>query len=161
MSQQLLHYSTKLLESVHSCEQNGRLASYVKPVGLWVSVTGEDDWPTWCFDNDCFLERLAFAHEIILSPDARVLRLAGIAEIDAFAERFGTCTDTTYPLVSFAINWTRVAEEYQGIIIAPYCYHRRLEAMWYYGWDCASGCIWDAAAVESIVPIQREVSACK
>jgi hypothetical protein len=21
---------------------------------------------------------------------------------------------------------------------------------WYYGWDCASGCIWDSAAVERV-----------
>ena len=27
-----------------------------------------------------------------------------------------------------------------------------MELFWYYGWDCASGCIWDPAAVAEIKP---------
>ena len=49
--------------------------------------------------------------------------------------------------------WPGVAAEgWAGIEIAPYIWARRLDgpARWYYGWDAASGCIWDptAAAVE-------------
>jgi hypothetical protein len=45
------------------------------------------------------------------------------------------------------IDWPRVAERFDGVIIAPYQWKHRLELMWYYGWDCASGCIWNARAV--------------
>ena len=46
------------------------------------------------------------------------------------------------------IDWPKVAERYDGIIIAPYQWSRRLDGpMWYYGWDCASGCVWRARAV--------------
>ena len=28
-----------------------------------------------------------------------------------------------------------------------------METRWYYGWDCASGCVWDASAVQSVEPL--------
>jgi hypothetical protein len=39
-------------------------------------------------------------------------------------------------------NWERVARDYDGVIISPYQFNRRMTLMWYYPWDCASGCIW-------------------
>jgi len=52
------------------------------------------------------------------------------------------------------INWPAVAEKYDGIIIAPYIWQRRLsdnpDHFWYYGWDCASGCIWNTEVIEEI-----------
>jgi hypothetical protein len=26
----------------------------------------------------------------------------------------------------------------------------RMGLMWYYGWDCASGCIWDTSVIERV-----------
>lgn len=42
------------------------------------------------------------------------------------------------------IDWKAVAKEYDGIEIDPYQYERRFSEgfLWYYGWDCASGCVW-------------------
>ena len=50
------------------------------------------------------------------------------------------------------IDWRLVAEEWQGIVIAPYLWERRFDsdARWYYSWDCASGCIWDHRAIAAI-----------
>lgn len=42
-----------------------------------------------------------------------------------------------------SIDWLRVKTQYGGIEIAPYQWKRRLSSFWYYGWDCASGAIWD------------------
>jgi hypothetical protein len=56
------------------------------------------------------------------------------------------------------IAWDRLRERYQGLIVTPYIWERRLtmgngpDAMWYYFWDCASGCIWDPAAIASVTP---------
>lgn len=58
------------------------------------------------------------------------------------------------------INWPMVADRYQGIVIAPYLWSRRMDGgLWYYGWDCASGCIWDAAAVASVTARQAAEAA--
>jgi hypothetical protein len=41
------------------------------------------------------------------------------------------------------LDWSEVAKEYDGIEINPYQYEARYQYMWYYGWDVASGCIWN------------------
>lgn len=48
------------------------------------------------------------------------------------------------------MNYGKVAEKYGGIEITPYLWEKRLNSMWYYGWDCASGCVWDRSAVTGI-----------
>ncbi len=72
---------------------------------------------------------------------------------DTNAIRF--CNTRARPLAD------QVAKLYQGIIIAPYCYSIRLDndCFWYYPWDCASGCIWDATAIAALVPVQDTVCA--
>lgn len=153
----LIHYNSSTLVSVESRNQTGNTSSHAKPSGLWVSVEGEDDWKTWCIENDVRLERLNKPHEIVLSDDANILRLCSEINIDTFTTRFGRRSKDGFT-GTYAIDWPAVATEYQGIIIAPYVWSRRLSrhTFWYYGWDCASGCIWDAKAVSSIVPLFEE-----
>ena len=76
-------------------------------------------------------------------------------ELDAFHEKYGVPMFPNLPDMCnsryFAPDWARVGEAYPGIIIAPYIWSRRLDGpMWYYGWDCASGCVWDPSVVRSI-----------
>lgn len=122
---------------------------YDKPSGFWVSVDGPDDWPSWCREEDFRDVDAQFHHRVTLVPSAHVLLLAGYDEIQAFSR--------TYPSedmqgVQFGIDWTRVKGDYQGIIIAPYSWEARLslDTPWYYSWDCASGCIWDAGAIAAV-----------
>lgn len=51
------------------------------------------------------------------------------------------------------IDWPRVAEDYAGIEICPYLSDKRNDddAFWYYGWDVASGCIWNPQGVEELI----------
>jgi hypothetical protein len=61
------------------------------------------------------------------------------------------------------IDWMRVAEKHEGILIAPYLGERLTEPnefleshkeewwRWYYSWDCASGCIWNPNAVSEFL----------
>jgi len=52
------------------------------------------------------------------------------------------------------IDWKKVAKEYNGIEIWPYqwkCGHDP-KCFWYYSWDCASGCIWNARIIEKVTP---------
>ena len=48
------------------------------------------------------------------------------------------------------IAWEKVAAKYDGLIITPYIWQRRMELNWYYTWDCASGCIWNVRAIKDI-----------
>jgi hypothetical protein len=83
--------------------------------------------------------------------------LSTARELDAFTLFFsvdldwqkGMCVPNRLTLPIY-IDWLRVAQKSAGIIIAPYIWERRLHLPWYYGWDCASGCVWDAAAVLSV-----------
>lgn len=49
------------------------------------------------------------------------------------------------------IRWPLVASLYDGILIPRYLWSIRFRN-WYYGWDCASGCVWntDVIRIESV-----------
>jgi hypothetical protein len=51
------------------------------------------------------------------------------------------------------IDWPKVAEHYAGIEICPYLSNKRNDDdfFWYYGWDVASGCIWDQKGIEELI----------
>jgi hypothetical protein len=126
-----------------------------KPGGLWLSC--DEEWMAWSTDADFNLEGLAYSHPIILLPFAKILRLASVEAILAFTKKYLAPYQSPLPSLytsTYKIDWAPVKVLYQGIIIAPYQWGCRLnmETSWYYGWDCASGCIWDLAAVESFGP---------
>jgi len=148
----LIHYSKEPLTKVYSRPHSEESVGCYKTAGLWVSVEGPDDWVAWCRSEQWGLENLKHATEIILSPSAKILHLSSVKDIDDFSDRF--CIGGP-PLWHQGIDWPTVRTLYQGLIIAPYCWSRRLadHTGWYYGWDCASGVIWDAAAVAELRPV--------
>lgn len=119
-----------------------------KPQGLWLSVG--DDWKRRCESEEWGTDRLLVAHHVELVDAANILRLATAEEIDRFTQEFGM--PMSKGLRAGYIDWPRVASQWQGVIITPYCWSRRLSmhTMWYYGWDCASGCIWDLAVIRAV-----------
>jgi hypothetical protein len=128
-----------------------------KPGGLWVSIEGDEDgWSDWCRNEQFGLDQLAHAHEVVLSPDANILFISDADGIDAFTRQYGQVDEWGFG----QIDWQRVACQFQGIIIAPYIWSRRLapHTHWYYAWDCASGCIWDISAVQSITLVVQAVA---
>ena len=131
--------------------QTGR--RHDKPEGLWVSVDGDDDWPSWCRSEEWGLGRLAHHHRVTLADGANLLVLSSADDLDAFTAVFGRTPEHLTDLFEardYAIDWPAVAERWQGVVIAPYQWSRRFDLSWYYGWDCASGCIWDPAAIASV-----------
>jgi hypothetical protein len=125
-----------------------------KPQGLWVSVEGEDDWLSWCKGEHWNLSAFKYAHEIVLEPFASILRLKTAKELREFSKEFEAAMP--YDSIHKTIDWKRIREGWQGIIIAPYVWECRLDldTFWYYGWDCASGAIWDKDAVAEIRKIE-------
>lgn len=127
-----------------------------KPTGLWYSVDG--DWERWCVSDWMTGVAGKLCYELTLG-DENILRLQSISEIlrfhDEYHEILEGCTLVGYP------NWARVAEKYDCIEIAPYCWELRCDLTWYYPWDCASGCIWQPrgatlALTEARLPVLEE-----
>jgi hypothetical protein len=144
----LSHYSDKRLGEIRPGIQAphfGRPMFSDKPRGLWVSVDGPDDWPSYCADN--MNRALTYRYKIVLKKSARLLHLSTRKQLLGFERKYSTSDGlTSMP----AIAWSRVAERYQGIIIAPYQWSARMDLMWYYTWDCASGCIWDVSVIHRV-----------
>jgi hypothetical protein len=145
----LIHYSCAARVPSHVREDRQRVGT--KPLGLWVSVEGEDDWPSFCVREDFSVRSLACATEVVLARSANVLVLTNSDELLAFSREYGV--KGMYRL-QMKVDWPRVACAYDGIIIAPYIWECRLheDAGWYYGWDCASGCLWRASTVHEFLP---------
>lgn len=155
MVRRLIHYSdahlTHVYDTTYTFERDD------KPDGLWVSVEGKDDWPSWCRSEDFRLRRLTHPTEIILAADANILRISGASALRKFHAAYKKRSAVGEPEYcrDRAIDWGVVADQYDGIIIAPYVWSLRLDGnvRWYYSWDCASGCIWRSRAVKALRPL--------
>jgi hypothetical protein len=124
----------------------------MKPRGLWFSVEGfpeDTNWSDWCTDNEFRRDTLIYKHEIKLKEDANVLWLNSADHIAEFNKRY---CELEYGFIN-SIDWIKVSYEYAGIVIAPYVWECRFNpnVFWYYGWGCASGCIWDLDVIQSLV----------
>jgi hypothetical protein len=114
-----------------------------KPRGLWYGIGPSwIDWvrsemPDWEVDN---------IFKIDIDVD-KILKITNSEELLAFNKNYGV--KTHYYNV---IDWVKVASEYGGIEISPYNYKLRMarEVFWYYGWDVASGCIWDEGVITGV-----------
>lgn len=141
-----IHYSKKPLKKVYSINVR-RQRINPKPTGLWYSVEGVGNgWKSWCEAGQFAVDRFKSQTEIFVDFDL-IKVISSVDELDAFHEEF----HDYIPGTQFGqfINWIEVTEQYSGIEIAPYQWDRRLsrKCLWYYGWDCASGCIWDKQAI--------------
>lgn len=122
-----------------------------KPRGLWLSdESGDPGWREWCESEEFHCDGLAHATQFRLAESSRVLVLASPADLRAFTDAYKQSIQPG--LRQHWIDWERVAEKHSGVLITPYQWECRLDfdMMWYYGWDCASACIWDLTAIERI-----------
>lgn len=126
---------------------------YDKPNGFWISVKGQDDWPSWCISEQFAEERLKYRHRVTLQEGHNIKILNNEKDIDLFEEsystEFGSSSISRHQMM--VIRWPLVASLYDGILIPRYLWSMRFRN-WYYGWDCASGCVWntDVIRIESV-----------
>jgi len=144
MNGRFVHLSKRPLIAIHDCQQTG--TPNHKPLGLWFSVESDrqDGWIDWCKDNAWRDPDEAFHTELDVDM-SRMLLISSANELDLFHAEYAANPWPPYP------QWNKVADQWDGIVIAPYIVERRFEgdaSRWYYGWDCASGCVWDASAVK-------------
>ena len=146
-SMTLEHYTAEplVLDRTRAYKQS----AHYKPRGFWVSVKGEDDWPTWCRQENFAWSRLEVCQEVKVSETANILVLDDVSKIVRFNRKYKA---PMLPKMTRYIDWERVAKDCDGIIIAPYQWSIRMndDLFWYYPWDVASGCIWNLNAIESI-----------
>ncbi len=121
-----------------------------KPAGLWLSHESESaGWRSWCEANDFGLGRLRGETKFRCDL-SRWLVLSSVDELVAFTGRFPLRIGGEF--WDRYVDWRPVAEVYAGVLVTPYQWDARLNLTWYYGWDCASACVWDlstTALVES------------
>lgn len=145
----LFHYAAEPVYHVESVptERRGARHGFTfdgavgdKPVGLWISDDDDEwSWPAWCLAENFNLQKLRWRHAVTFASDARILYLCDADAIDKLTRDHGAGS---------WLDWRAICRDWQGIIITPYCWERRLaDTLWYYSWDCAGGCIWDAAAI--------------
>jgi hypothetical protein len=171
----LRHYSDEPIEKITRRGYMVKQKAGMKPMGFWLSdERGGTGWKSWATSESFHLGALAYEYQVKLTGKEKILYLRSAEAIDKFtaeyradseSNRFSDDFDRRYseehpesrifrsgPTV-YDIDWPRLqAEGWQGIIITPYQWARRMtnHTMWYYGWDCASGCIWDTRAISRL-----------
>jgi len=145
-------------------------SGHPKPNGLWFDVNGS--WKQWCGAAEFRMEGLRYRHTVSILDTSQILFLRKAKDIDLFTREYGhnlsglfQPLQSSEDLDSFAheygsdlfadivgqfsnyIMWEEVAGKYSGIIINPYFRSRSQTCLWYYGWNCAGGCIWDTDVI--------------
>lgn len=146
----LSHYSREPLEldAARLYEQPERES---KPRGLWLSDDSDFGWREWCEAEDFNLGGIR--HRSCWQLDtSRVLVLSTPQQLFEFTERFRNPHPGMRFISNYCLNWAEVAGEWGGILITPYQWSARLDdrVSWYYGWDCASACVWDLSLVRRV-----------
>lgn len=158
----LYHYSRDKIgplvaEFYEKYKQHWPEEGSMKPCGLWISV--EDDpedhnWYDWCKGEQFRLEALRHRYAVKIAPDAKILHLKTVEEIEEFSLQYAANDPFDFAKASlfnrkseyiYMIAWSRVKAKYDGMIISPYQWGCRMgsSTSWYYPWDCSSGCIWN------------------
>jgi hypothetical protein len=145
-------------------------SGHPKPNGLWFDVNGS--WKLWCEAIQFRLENLRNRHTVSIIDTSRILFLRNVKDIDRFTSAYGRNLSHHIQILqsnedsdSFTrqygrdligdiqkqfsnyIMWEEVAEKHSGIIISPYSRTRSRAYLWYYGWNCAGGCIWETSVI--------------
>lgn len=160
----LIHWSQRVVKEVKGAHQGTKhYRGLGKPKGFWVSdeSRGAYGWRSWCKAESFRPHSFKYEHEVKLVPNAKILYLRTAKAIDDFADEYIADSELNRRMAEigqsvYEIDWKRVAKKYQGIIITPYQWQQRLgRHMWYYSWDCASGCIWNKRAIQSITVVKE------
>lgn len=121
-----------------------------KPNGLWYGAGTE--WIDWVMSN---APQWRQQHVFEILPNySTIKRITNSKEMVEFNNEYSHLLEPDEKYKFRQIDWINVAQNYDGIEIAPYIYDSEVrhnqEFFWYWGWDVASGCIWNKNAISDI-----------
>jgi hypothetical protein len=106
-----------------------------------------NSWIEWCTDEmPHWIGKYISEVTIDIS---KILIIDNIEKFELFEKKY-THTNVHSGLSGLFypnIDWPAVTKKYSGIEISPYRWEKRLNSFWYYGYDIASGCIWNKDAL--------------
>ena len=111
-----------------------------RPSGLWLSITGINDWEKYCLKNHYNLMNLKYEFQVKLKPRANILTLHNSAAFEHFKKKYGYC-------------WEEIIKDYQGLALPVVFPQSNNTDLWHDTWRCTSACIWDLQAVEKAVKL--------
>jgi len=127
----------------------------MKPAGLWYECQdgSSTSWEEFCtVGMTGGYDKYDGTYNVVLKDDGyNILHITHEQYFDKFTEMY-SIPHPVFPddPEENIIDWPKVAEHYAGIEICPYLDNRR-DVTWYYGWDVASGCVWDSSGVEDLI----------
>ena len=131
-----------------------------KPEGLWYECQdgSSESWREFCeFSLSGGDTRYDSSYNVILKDEGyHILHITNDKQIERFNKMYAVNHPRDpdgYKGLDKVIDWPKVAEHYAGIEICPYLSSKRNDDdfFWYYGWDVASGCIWDSLGIEELI----------
>lgn len=111
-----------------------------KPRGFWLSDESDFGWHAWCIGDEWNLGGLAYRTDFMADLSDVLCLWTADAVLD-FTRQYRNGDRPNRHAAS--IDWRSVARQHKGILISPYRHDLRFDLLWYYGWDCASACIWE------------------
>ena len=126
----------------------------MKPKGLWYECQDDssETWKEFCDAGLTGGYRYDGTYNVVLEADGHyMLNIPDEHHFDKFVKMYGV----PHPVFpndpeENIIDWPKVTEHYTGIEICPYLNSRR-DVSWYYGWDVASGCVWDPSGIKELI----------
>lgn len=115
-----------------------------KPRGIWYSCGIEwidftvNEQPHWFYPE--------YVYSLAIETDTLVT-IHNAADMKAFDDAYGTTWKES-------IDWEACAEKYDGIEICPWLRSMETKFPWYFGWDVASGCIWNPEIILDVSHIK-------
>jgi len=162
MNLEFYYFSEKPLEFDYGYTyKEPPLGLRLKPTGFWVSDESEYGWKEWCEDSEFRLENLSCCSKVTLNSDNNILFLRSEKEMLDFNNDYSKSFLTeekispewfTIDCSPMTLDLEKLCKDYGGLVITPYQWTCRLDMgfHWYYGWDCASGCIWDLQNIKEV-----------
>lgn len=138
--------------SVYNPHMQYAQAQKPKPTGLWVAK--EDAWIEWGVQNSFDHWTRDFVELDLDLSDIYKIRFE--RDLDALREEYGVVHEELNYVHS--IDWSLVAREFKGVYALNWEYGwSGLDSLnpWFYGWDLASGCVWDLSALEEIKDVSH------
>ena len=109
----------------------------MKPAGFWYGFGNE--WIDWVRTE----MSSKFSGDYIYNVDVskcKLLKIDSHMELMIFTRHYNSPASQ---VVGDKLDWKTISTRYDGIEINPYQDEARYQYLWYYGWDVASGCVWN------------------